>query len=142
MFQEVKKRFKKSDIYVSAAAISDYHPAKFSQKKLKKQNKIIFLSLQPTEDILRYVGSHRLKTQKLIGFAVETENTEKNARSKLQSKNIDMIVLNNPQQKGAGFDIDTNQVSMFHKNGKSENLSILPKLDTAFRIFQFLLQNQ
>ena len=142
MFREVKKRCKKSDIYVSAAAISDYRPAEFSNNKLKKQNKNISLSLQPTEDILKYVGSHRLKTQKLIGFAVETENAEKNARSKLKSKNIDMIVLNNPQQKGAGFDIDTNQVSIYHKSGKSENFSTLPKLDTAFQIFQFLLQNQ
>lgn len=142
MFREVKKRFKKSDFYISAAAISDYRPTEFSKNKLKKQNKNISLTLRPTEDILKYVGSHRLKTQKLIGFAVETENAEQNARSKLLSKNIDMIVLNNPLQKGAGFDIDTNQVSIFHKNGNSENLSLLPKLDTAFQIFRFLLQNQ
>jgi len=142
MFKEIKKRFKDADIYVSAAAISDYRPAYFSKGKIKKQGESISLVLEPTEDILKYVGSHCEKTQQLIGFAVETEDAEKHARSKLKSKNLDMIVLNNPLQKGAGFDIDTNQVILFHKNGKSEKLSILPKLDTAFHIFQFLLKHR
>ena len=142
MFLEVKKRVKEADIYVSAAAISDYTPVKFSKSKIKKQKQNLELSLKPTPDILKYLGEHRQKHQKLIGFAVETDNAEKNALSKLESKNLDMIVLNNPEDSGAGFDVDTNIVSMYHKDGKSEKLSTLPKLDTAFHIFRFLLENQ
>jgi len=142
MFLEVKKRVKGADIYVSAAAISDYTPLKFSTSKIKKQKQNLELSLKPTQDILKYLGEHRQKHQKLIGFAVETDHEEKNALSKLESKNLDMIVLNNPQESGAGFDVDTNIVSIYHKNGKNEKLSTLPKLDTAYHILQFLIDNQ
>ena len=141
MFREVKKQIKESDIYVSAAAISDYSPVNISKTKIKKRKQNLELSLKATPDILQYLGEHRQTHQKLIGFAVETDHAEKNALTKLESKKLDMIVLNNPSEKGAGFDVDTNIVSMYHKNGHRENLPTLPKLDTAFHIFRFLLEN-
>jgi phosphopantothenoylcysteine decarboxylase/phosphopantothenate--cysteine ligase len=142
MFEEVKKRIKTADIYISAAAISDYSPVKPSKSKMKKKKQNIEITLKPTTDILKYVGEHRGKGQQLIGFAVETDQGEKNALSKLKSKHLDMVVLNNPRESGAGFDVDTNIIKMYHKNGRSEKLATLPKLDTAYQILQFLIENQ
>lgn len=138
MYEEVKKRIKQAEFYISAAAISDYTPEAPLEYKLKKKASTITLKLTPTIDILKKIGESRRKNQKLIGFAVETDQPEKYAKQKLVEKNLDLIVLNNPREAGAGFETNTNIVTLFHKNGRSKKLPQMPKLDVAFHVFQFL----
>lgn len=138
MYEEVKKRIKQTDLYISAAAIADYTPEAPLDYKMKKKSDMTTLRLKPTIDILQRVGENRRKDQLLIGFAVETNQPEKYAKQKLVEKNLDLIVLNNPREAGAGFETDTNIVTLFHKNGRSKKLPQMPKLDVAFHIFQFM----
>ncbi len=142
MFKVVQEEFPTTDIYVSAAAIADYTPRKFQKGKIKKQEGDLSITLQRTTDILKYAGEHKQNQQQLIGFAVETDDPENQARKKMDQKNLEMIVLNNPLEKEAGFRSDTNKVTLFHKNGSSEKVDTMPKVDIAFRIFDFLLNNQ
>jgi phosphopantothenoylcysteine decarboxylase/phosphopantothenate--cysteine ligase len=138
MYEAVKSRIKETDLYISAAAISDFTPEKPLDFKLKKKNKGTTLQLKHTVDILKAVGEKRWKDQILIGFGVETDQPEKYAKQKLTEKHLDLIVLNNPKEVGAGFDTDTNIVTLFHKNGSSEKIPQMPKLDVAYGIFQFM----
>jgi len=138
MDEVVQKKIKQADIYISAAAIADYTPVAPLDHKLKKEARGRTLQLKETVDILKKAGERRRKNQLLVGFAVETDQPEKNARQKLAEKHLDLIVLNNPKETGAGFDTETNIVTLFHKNGHSEKVSQLPKLDVAYQIFQFL----
>ncbi len=142
MFEAVKAHLHQTDIYVSAAAIADYTPKSFSSQKIKKQKGEWNLPLKRTTDILKYVGEQKTANQLLVGFAVETKEGEAEARKKLREKNLDLVVLNNPLEEGAGFRSDTNRVTLFHRKGKSEELSLLSKLDTARRIFEFLLSQE
>jgi len=138
MYEAVQKKINQTDIYISAAAIADYTPEKQLDHKLKKNTQGTTLQLKDTVDILKKVGEKHRKNQKLVGFALETDKPEKYAKQKLAEKNLDLIVLNNPKENGAGFDTETNIVTVFHKNGNSEKISQMPKLDVAQRIFQFM----
>jgi phosphopantothenoylcysteine decarboxylase/phosphopantothenate--cysteine ligase len=138
MYKAIKNRIKETDLYISAAAISDFTPEKLLGFKLKKREMGKTLQLKLTVDILKKVAEQRRKDQILIGFAVETDQPEKYAKQKLTEKNLDLIVVNNPKEAGAGFDTDTNIVTLFHKNGSSEKIPQMPKLDVAYRIFQFI----
>jgi len=142
MYEAVKSRIKETDIYVSAAAISDFTPEKSLDHKLKKRDMGTTLQLKENVDILKTIGAKRRKDQILIGFAVETDQPEKYANQKLTEKHLDLIVLNNPKEAGAGFDTDTNIVTLFHKNGRTEKIPQMPKLDVAQRIFQFMERQQ
>ena len=93
MFKIVKKNYKKSDIIISAAAISDFKPKSISKNKIKKNNKIQSIEVEPTTDILSYLGKNKTN-QYLVGFALETENYIQNANKKLTDKNLDAIILN------------------------------------------------
>jgi phosphopantothenoylcysteine decarboxylase/phosphopantothenate--cysteine ligase len=139
MFDAVQKQIAKADIYIGAAAIADFTPAESPIHKIKKTGEIHELSLKPTTDILQFIGQNKKKNQKLVGFAVETENGPENAVNKLKTKNLDMVVLNNPLEENAGFNIDTNKVVIYRKNKDKRQLPVLPKLDVAFQIFDFLL---
>ncbi len=138
MYEAVKRKIKETDLYLSAAAVADYTPAAPLDYKLKKKATATTIKLRPTIDILKKVGDSRRKDQKFVGFAVETDLPEKYAQQKLIEKNLDLIVLNNPREAGAGFESDTNIVTLFHKNGRSKKLPQMPKLDVAYHIFQFL----
>ncbi len=142
MHRSVKKHFPECDIFASSAAVADYTPSKPYARKMKKQESPKSLELSPTVDILKYCGEHRRENQQLVGFAVETDTPEETGSKKLKEKNLSMIVINNPNQEGAGFDTDTNIVTLVHRNGAREKISMQPKLDVAFRIFEFLLKNQ
>ncbi len=142
MFEAVKTNLRDADIFVSAAAVADYTPAQFSSKKIKKTEGDLALPLKRTADILGYAGQHKKKNQLLVGFAVETDQPEKNAKAKLESKNLDMIALNNPLEKDSGFRTDTNKVTLFSSIGGKKVLPVLPKLDVAAEIFDFLLQKE
>jgi phosphopantothenoylcysteine decarboxylase/phosphopantothenate--cysteine ligase len=142
MFKAVQEQLPSADIYLSAAAIADFTPREVQKGKIKKQEGDLNITFKKTSDVLQYAGEHKLAHQQLIGFAVETDDPENQARKKMNQKNLDMIVLNNPLEKGAEFGSDTNKVILFHKNGNSEQVTTMPKVDIAFRIFDFLLRNQ
>jgi len=133
MFNAVKKHFAKSDTLIMTAAVSDFTPEKVSSGKIKKQETELDLKLKPTPDILKEVGRNKGK-KVLVGFAVETENEIENAKSKLKEKNLDLIAVNNPNLKGAGFEADTNIATLIDKKGKVEKLPLMSKKDLAEKI--------
>lgn len=110
MYEAAVAQFETCDMAILAAAVADYTPAEVAPQKIKKKGDELILTLIPTVDILASLG--KLKTtQKLIGFALETENEVENAQLKLQKKNLDAIVLNSLRDKGAGFGTDTNKIT-------------------------------
>jgi phosphopantothenoylcysteine decarboxylase/phosphopantothenate--cysteine ligase len=110
MYEAAIAQFETCDMAILAAAVADYTPAEVAPQKIKKKGDELILTLIPTVDILASLG--KLKTtQKLIGFALETENEVENAQLKLQKKNLDAIVLNSLRDKGAGFGTDTNKIT-------------------------------
>ena len=118
MFNAVKKSMKSKDAIIMTAAIEDFKPLKISKQKIKKENfkNKINIECGLSVDILKYLGEQK-KNYKLVGFAVETNNEVANAKSKLKRKNLDFIVLNNPNVKGAGFGTDTNVASIIDNKG-------------------------
>lgn len=141
MFNAVEKHFSGSDFFISAAAVADYRPAQVSTSKIKKnpRQERLTLPLESTTDILKAMGERRQPHQKLIGFAVETNDPLKNARKKLAAKKLDLIVLNNPNESGAGFEVDTNKVTLVGKTD-AEPLTVMPKLDVSRHIFEAVLK--
>ena len=116
MFDAVTSRSKDMDIIIKAAAVADYRPSQVSDEKVKKADAELSIPLERTNDILKYLGEHKLPNQFLCGFSMETENMLENSRKKLAKKNLDMIVANNLKIKGAGFETDTNIVTLITKN--------------------------
>ncbi len=111
-----QEHFSYSDIAILSAAVADYSPKNVSDSKMKKTENSLHLDLQPTVDILKTLGQHKKQNQILVGFALETDNEEENARKKLAKKNLDFIVLNSLNDTGAGFKHDTNKISIIEKN--------------------------
>ena len=139
MFDAVTSRSKDMDIIIKAAAVADYRPSQVSDEKVKKADAELSIPLERTDDILKYLGEHKLPNQFLCGFSMETENMLENSRKKLAKKNLDMIVANNLKIKGAGFETDTNIVSLITKNSETE-LPIMGKDDVAFRLLDAILE--
>ncbi|MFC1730412.1 bifunctional phosphopantothenoylcysteine decarboxylase/phosphopantothenate--cysteine ligase CoaBC [candidate division KSB1 bacterium] len=134
MSEAVKVHIGGSDALLMAAAVSDYRPAKMLPKKLKKvAHETLELKLERTEDILLSIGKMKMDAV-LVGFSLETDNDLENARKKLTGKNLDLVVMNNPLEEGAGFDVDTNKVTLLEKGKKDESLPLLSKRETADRI--------
>ena len=142
MFLEVKKHFKSSDISILSAAVSDFKPKNRSKIKIKKQNlDLLSIDLVENIDILKYLGDNKSNKQILVGFALETDNEFQNALSKIESKNLDAIVLNSLNDKGAGFGHDTNKVTFINKNGKTSKFKLKSKIDVSKDIFNELVNN-
>lgn len=139
MFDAVTSRSKDMDIIIKAAAVADYRPSQVSDEKVKKADAELSIPLERTNDILKYLGEHKLPNQFLCGFSMETENMLENSRKKLAKKNLDMIVANNLKIKGAGFETDTNIVTLITKNSETE-LPIMGKDDVAFRLLDAILE--
>jgi len=137
MFAAVKKELLKNDILIMAAAVADYKPAKVSNKKIKKSDKLLILKLVETTDILSSLNSNR-KT--VVGFALETDNELTNAKKKLKEKNLDMIILNSLKEKGTGFEGDTNKVTILGKEGKAVKLSLQSKFQVANKILSAIIK--
>lgn len=116
MFEAVQKHYDSVDVVVAAAAVADYRPAEVATQKIKKKVDALTIQLEPTQDILAYLGKHK-KNQFLVGFALETENELENAKGKIARKNLDLIVLNSLNDKGAGFKTDTNKVTFITREG-------------------------
>lgn len=144
MYQAVISRFGEADVVVKTAAVADYRPKTYSDHKIKKQSDGQVIELERTKDILLQLGKIK-DNQLLIGFAAETNNVDEYARKKLENKNADMIVANNIGEEGAGFDIDTNIVTFYKKNGEITKWPLLSKKEVAQKIIdeiQTLLKDQ
>jgi phosphopantothenoylcysteine decarboxylase/phosphopantothenate--cysteine ligase len=115
---------------VLSAAVADYTPTEVSVDKIKKQNGHLTLELTKSRDILKQLGEIKSK-QVLVGFALETNNEEEYAKSKLTSKNADLIVLNSLRDEGAGFGVDTNKITIFRNDGMVEAYPRKPKQQVA-----------
>ena len=130
MYDEVHKYFSNSDIGVFAAAVADYKSKDISSVKIKKNDKTMVVELEKTQDILASVGE--IKGNKfLVGFALETNNEVDNAKAKLDSKNLDFIVLNSLNDKGAGFKHDTNKITILDNTGKTVPFDLKSKKEVA-----------
>jgi len=134
MNEAVQSRRDTADLVVMAAAVADYTPVHPSSSKKKKEDGDFVLHLRRTPDILKTLGEHKRPDQRLVGFALETDDGPENAQRKLRAKNLDWIVLNNPNEDGAGFGTTTNRVTLFHRDGFSETLPVLPKREVAERL--------
>ncbi|HEV3222836.1 MAG TPA: bifunctional phosphopantothenoylcysteine decarboxylase/phosphopantothenate--cysteine ligase CoaBC [Puia sp.] len=123
--------FPSTRIAVMSAAVSDYTPVSFSKEKIKKNSETFTLELSRTKDILKTLGEKKKAGQILVGFALENKDEVQYAKNKLKSKNADMIVLNSLNDAGAGFGYDTNQVTIFEKNGIEIPFGQKPKQQVA-----------
>ena len=135
MYLAVHQCVKKVDVVIMSAAVADFKPKKVSIQKIKKNNTDLVVELEPTKDILKSVGEIKKRNQLLVGFALESNNELENAKAKLKSKNLDLIVLNSLNDKGAGFELDTNQITLIDKNNKVEKFELKSKSAVAVDIF-------
>ncbi len=129
MYAEVFKYFKDADVAIASAAVADYAPAEIAQEKIKKNDDELTLKLVKNPDILLNMGLQK-EHQFLVGFALETENEEANAKGKLKKKNLDMIVLNSLKDEGAGFKGDTNKIKLITEDTTQE-FELKSKQDVA-----------
>ena len=134
MFEAVKAR-QDADMFVLAAAVSDFRPKDVSNQKIKKRDASLVTELEPNPDILAWLGEHKRPGQKLVGFAMETQNLEENARHKLEAKHCDLLVANDLFVPGAGFGTDTNVV-LFITPEKTRRLEKTTKEDLGYRILE------
>ena len=139
MFNQVKKIYKNFDIIIMSAAVADFKPKIISNNKIKKKNEFISLDLEKTRDILSYIGTNK-SNQFIVGFALETDNEFENAKTKLHSKNLDLIVLNSLKDKGAGFGFETNKVSIIDKENKVINFPLKSKELVSYDIFNIIIE--
>jgi len=139
MYSNVLDNYEDADIVIMAAAVSDYKPKEFSQKKIKKDNKEVNIKFEKTTDILNELGKHK-KNQFLVGFALENDNEIINAKTKLKNKNLDLIVLNSLNDKGAGFGYDTNKVSLIDKSDEIVTFDLKEKSMVALDIFNYIIK--
>ena len=138
MYEAVKKHYADCDIAIASAAVSDFRVKSPEKKKLKKSQGKRRLELVPTKDILAYMGRNK-KNQFLVGFALETDNELENAKIKLKEKNLNAIVLNSLNDKGAGFSSNTNKISYIKKNELVKKFPLQSKLECAKSIFEQIL---
>ena len=140
MYHAAHQYFNTMDISIFAAAVADYTPLNVASQKIKKKDASLHIELKPTKDILASVGAIKEK-QYLVGFALETNDELENAKSKLKRKNLDLIVLNSLQDKGAGFKLDTNKITLIDKNENIISFDLKSKKDVASDIFNEIIKN-
>ena len=132
--------FESVDVVVAAAAVADYRPKNAAQQKIKKSEETLTITLEKTKDILGSLGAIK-KNQYLIGFALETENEIEHAKQKIQKKNLDLIVLNSLNDKGAGFGQPTNKVTFIDRNFVIEPMDLKSKEAVALDIINKIIQH-
>jgi phosphopantothenoylcysteine decarboxylase/phosphopantothenate--cysteine ligase len=140
MYDACLNEFHKNDIVIYAAAVADYTPEFKSDHKLKKKSDHLMIKLLPTKDIASETGKLKRKNQITVGFALETDNEIENAKEKIKSKNLDLIVLNSLNDKGAGFAYDTNKISIIDKYNKIDVFELKPKKEVAADIMNKILE--
>ncbi|MEZ4874568.1 MAG: bifunctional phosphopantothenoylcysteine decarboxylase/phosphopantothenate--cysteine ligase CoaBC [Flavobacteriaceae bacterium] len=140
MYEAAHARFPKVDIAILSAAVADFRPKNVASQKIKKKEGGLTLELEKTEDILASLGKVK-KKQFLVGFALETENELENAKTKLQKKNLDLIVLNSLNDTGVGFGAATNKVTLIAPNNKVLPFSVKEKEAVAKDILDYILEH-
>lgn len=143
MYEEVDAVFASMDITILCAAVADYRPMKKFDEKMKKESSSDVLNIQLTKtiDIASTLGSKKTENQLLVGFALETNNEFDNAKDKLNRKNLDFIVLNSLNDKGAGFRHDTNKVTILNKKGEEKSFGLKSKIEVAKDIIDVIMES-
>ncbi len=136
----IQKHFSWCDCFIASSAVADYTPITKFENKMKKGTGNLSLEMKRTKDILHEIQSVKRKNQIVIGFSVETKDLIENSRKKLIRKKLDLIVANNPNLKGAGFAVDTNQVELITQSNHIA-LPLLTKKETADKILDYILEN-
>ena len=139
MFDKIDSLYSEQDICIMAAAVADYTPKNVSSEKIKKQEGTFSIELERTIDILKTLGEKK-KNQVLVGFALESQNEEENALSKLKKKNLDFIVLNSLKCKGAGFKGDTNKITIFDNKERKTLFELKSKQEVAVDILNTIIK--
>jgi phosphopantothenoylcysteine decarboxylase/phosphopantothenate--cysteine ligase len=140
MYVACTEIFEQTDIAIMSAAVADYTAVDVAAKKIKKTSDTFSIDLKKTKDIAKSLGAIKKPQQILVAFALETNNEKENALQKLQSKNADLIVLNSLNDKGAGFGLDTNKITIFDKTGKQYDFDTKPKKEVAADIVNTIIQ--
>jgi phosphopantothenoylcysteine decarboxylase/phosphopantothenate--cysteine ligase len=140
MYDACHQYYNAMDVAVAAAAVADYRPKNIAQQKIKKEDATLSITLEKTDDILASLGKKKAN-QFLIGFALETENEIENAKLKIQKKNLDLIVLNSLNDKGAGFGLSTNKVTFIDRNFVVEPMELKSKEEVALDIVTKIIQH-
>ena len=138
MYEAVTSVSDAQDIIIKAAAVADYRPARVSDEKVKKSDGQMSIELERTDDILKYLGEHKKENQFLCGFSMETQNVIGNSRAKLIKKNLDMVAANNVKVEGAGFQGDTNVLTLITQE-EEVSLPLMSKEDAALKILDKIL---
>ncbi len=138
MYNAVNANIEGYDIIIYAAAVADYTPKFIAENKIKKNDSEFSLALVKTKDIAFEMGKKKLVTQFSVGFALETDNEEAHALSKLNKKNLDMIVLNSLRDAGAGFQLETNTITILDKQGNVVKFDTKSKTETAKDILNYV----
>lgn len=138
MFEAVTGLSDEQDIIIKAAAVADYRPKQVSEDKVKKKDDQAFIELERTDDILKYLGQHKKQGQFLCGFSMETRDMIRNSRAKLEKKNLDMVAANNLKVEGAGFQGDTNVLTLITQD-EEVSLPLMSKEDAASKILDKIL---
>jgi phosphopantothenoylcysteine decarboxylase/phosphopantothenate--cysteine ligase len=140
MYEKTVDIFEQSDIAILSAAVADYTPKSTFDNKLKKKYDNLVIELVPTKDILAELGRRKKENQILVGFALETDNELENAKDKLRRKNLDYIVLNSLNDKGAGFNVPTNKVTILNARGGVYESDLKSKYEVALDISEKILE--
>ncbi len=140
MYEASVKIFPKTDIAVMAAAVADYRPKNAADQKLKKSDADLSIELEKTPDIAASLGKMKQEGQVIVGFALETNNEQANAKKKLEKKNFDFVVLNSLRDAGAGFNFDTNKITILFKGNKQKEFELKSKAEVAEDIVEEILQ--
>ena len=138
MYEAVTSISNEQDIIIKAAAVADYRPANVSDEKVKKREGQMSIELERTDDILKYLGEHKPTGQFLCGFSMETQNVIENSRAKLVKKNLDMVAANNVKVEGAGFQGDTNVLTLITRE-EEISLPLMTKEGAAGRLLDKIL---
>lgn len=139
MFEAVTGISNEQDIIIKAAAVADYRPAVVSSEKVKKKEGQMSIELERTDDILKYLGENKREGQFLCGFSMETQNMISNSRAKLEKKNLDMVAANNVKEAGAGFQGDTNVLTLITQKEET-SLPLMSKEDAANKLLDKILE--
>lgn len=138
MFEAVTGLSDEQDIIIKAAAVADYRPKQVSEDKVKKKDDQASIELERTDDILKYLGQHKKQGQFLCGFSMETRDMLRNSRAKLEKKNLDMVAANNLKVEGAGFQGDTNVLTLITQD-EEVSLPLMSKENAALKILDKIL---
>ena len=135
MHKAVMDNYKKATVVIKAAAVADYRPKAIARDKIKKDDKARFIDLERNPDIIAEIGKNK-KNIVLVGFAMETKDLLANAREKLKKKNMDLIVANSLREEGAGFQADTNKITIIDREGDAQSLPVMTKIEAAEKILE------